>query len=282
MSKHNYSIPLGGAVRIVERPDGTELHTVSAGVGDQTVVLAHGYGSAVNAWNLIAPRLATKGFRVIAFDQRGHGESSIGSDGIGTGQMAGDYGAVLEAYDVQDAVLVGHSMGGFLSIAFLLNEPSAVTSRIGSLLLLATFAGDVSRDNPQNRLQIPLIKSGILTRLMRFDPVAMAFTKSLAGDGFEKEMTDAFLPAFLAADHKQLVPILEAMVTENRYPRLGELDLPCTIIIGSKDKTTPPFHTADLHAGIAGSKLVTLEGTGHAANWETPDEIVAEIVSLAR
>ena len=62
--------------------------------------------------------------RVVAFDQRGHGGSTIGSDGIGSRQMASDYGAVLEAYDVNNGVLVGHSMGGFLALAFLLGARS--------------------------------------------------------------------------------------------------------------------------------------------------------------
>jgi non-heme chloroperoxidase len=280
MSTHSYAEPLAGTEKYIARPDGTKLRTVSVGSGERTAVLAHGYGFAADEWNLIAPKLVAEGFGVVAFDQRGHGGSSIGSDGAGSAQMASDYGAVLETYELNDAILVGHSMGGFLAIAFLLGETEA-RSRVGRLLLMATFAGDVSRKNPQNRLQIPLIKSGILQRLLGFGPVAKAFTKSLVGDGFEPEMADAFMASFLDADHEDLVPILSAMVYENRYGRLGELDLPCTIVIGTKDKTTPPFHTADLHTGITGSKLVSLPGMGHALNWEAPDAIVNEIVELA-
>lgn len=193
--------------------------------------------------------------------------------------MASDYGAILEHHDATDVTLVGHSMGGFLSIAFLVSGSPAV-ERISSLLLMGTFAGDVSRKNPQNKLQIPLIKSGILQKLLGLGPVATAFTKSLVGDDFEPEMVDAFVPVFLEADHAKLIPILQAMVDENRYDRLDEIEMPCTVLVGSKDKTTPPFHTADLHAGIQGSTLVTLPGIGHGLNWEAPDAIVAEIVAL--
>jgi non-heme chloroperoxidase len=226
--------------------------------------------------------LEARGFRVVAFDQRGHGRSTIGSDGVGTAQMIGDYGAVLEAYDARDALFVGHSMGGFLAIAFLLDDNSGARERVGSLLLMATFAGDVNRSNPQNRLQIPLIQSGILARLLRVGAVGKAFTKSLVGDGYEPEMAEAFVPQFLAADHSNLVPILRALVSENRYDRLGEISLPCTIVVGDKDKTTPPFHTDDLHAGIANSKVVRIEGTGHSLNWEAPEVLAAEIEELGR
>jgi len=275
----DYSRPLAGTARTVERPDGTAIHTVSAGAGDRTVVLAHGYGFSLDGWSDIAERLVQQGYRVVAFDQRGHGKSTVGSDGIGSASMASDYAAVLEAYDVHDATLVGHSMGGFLSITFLLSGDEAV-ARIRSLLLMSTFAGDVSRDNPQNRIQIPLIKSGILVRVLGIGLIARAFTKTLVGDGFDPAMADAFVPVFRSQQHRRLIPILEAMVGENRYAGLGELDLPCTVLVGSKDKTTPPFHTADLHAGIKGSKLVTLEGKGHLLNWEAPADVAAEIIEL--
>jgi non-heme chloroperoxidase len=275
-----YDRPLEGDVLVVGQPDGSSIHSVSLGSGDRAVVLAHGYGFTMDEWNEVAERLVEQGLRVVAFDQRGHGRSTVGADGIGTDQMASAYAAVLEAHDVRDAVLVGHSMGGFLSLAFLLGGFEAA-DRVGSLLLMATFAGDVSRDNPQNRLQIPLIKSGVLPALLGIGFVARAFTKSLVGDGFEPEFADAFVPTFREQEHGPLVPILRAMVQESRYDRLGELDLPCTVLVGSKDKTTPPFHTADLHAGIAGSRLVTLEGKGHLLNWEAPDAVAEQILGLA-
>jgi len=62
---------------------------------------------------------------------------------------------------------------------------------------------------------------------------------------------------------------------------LAGISLPCTILVGSKDKTTPPFHTDALHAGIAGSRLVRVPGAGHTVNWEAADVIVAEIEALA-
>lgn len=281
MARYDYAAPFVGSERIVERPDGTELHTISKGEGTRTVVLAHGYGSSADAWSLVAGKLVDQGFRVIAFDQRGHGMSSIGSDGIGSSQMASDYAAILDSYEVDHGLLVGHSMGGFLALAFLLDDDSGASDRVGGLLLMATFAGDVNRKNAQNRFQIPLIKSGGLLRLLRARPVGQFFTKTLVGDGFEPEMANAFVADFLAHDHSKLVPILEAMVEEERYGRLGELDLPCTVVVGTKDKTTPPFHTADLHAGIAGSTLVSLPNMGHALNWEAPDRIAQEIEELA-
>jgi pimeloyl-ACP methyl ester carboxylesterase len=272
--------PLQGEVRVVQTDDGTRIHTVSAGSGP-TVVLAHGFAIDSLEWNVVAADLVERGYRIVAFDQRGHGRTTIGRDGVGSRQMAGDYAAMLAAYDVSDAVLVMHSMGGFVGIRFLVENPGLVARHLRGALLVATFAGDVNRDNPQNRMQIPLIRSGILPRLVATDLVGRPFARTLMGEGGTDEMVESFLTMFRAQHLKYLVPILRAMVEEDRYPELGSIDLPCSIVVGTKDKTTPPSHTDELHAGIRGSRLVRVPGAGHTVNWEAAEVIVAEIEALA-
>ncbi|MEM6925923.1 MAG: alpha/beta hydrolase [Myxococcota bacterium] len=262
----------------VERPDGTRILTRVAGEGPETVVLVHGYGVDMREWDEVAERLPD--VRRIAFDLRGHGGSTIGRDGVDPDAAAGDYRAVLEAHDVRDAVLVGHSTGGFLGLRFLLEHPDVVRERLRGCLLVATFAGDVSRQNLQNQVQIPLIQSGLLVAMVRFGPIGRAFVRSLAGDRFDAAWVDGFLDAFLANDHWALVPLLRALVRQSDYPRLGQIALPCRIVVGDKDHTTPTFHADDLHAGIAGSTLRRLPGMGHLLNWEAPDVLVEEIRAL--
>src|SRR5215471_18249466 len=93
---------------LIDRSDGTVLRALVAGQGPP-VVLVHGYTARILEWNFVWDALQAKGFRVIAFDQRGHGGSTLGSDGIGSGPMAADLAAVLRHFDVHDGVLVGHS-----------------------------------------------------------------------------------------------------------------------------------------------------------------------------
>jgi pimeloyl-ACP methyl ester carboxylesterase len=276
---NTYATVIPGAERIVTSADGAQLLTVSVGAGP-TVVLAHGFAVDRNEWNVVASQLVEHGHRVIAFDQRGHGRSTPGRDGIGSGPMAQDYVAVLEAYDVRGGVLAMHSMGGFVGIRFLLEHPHVVQDRLKGALLLATFAGDVNRDNAQNRLQIPLIRSGVLPWLVRSDLVGRPFARTIMGKKGNDEMGAAFLSMFRAQDFGPLVPILKAMVDENRYPQLGAIDLPVTIMVGTADKTTPPFHTDELHAGIRGSTLERVPDAGHMVVWEEPEAVVAAIERL--
>ena len=61
----------------------------------------------------------TDRYRVIAVDLRGHGESAVGSDGLGISRLADDLATLLTALDLRDAVVVGHSMGGMTADAVL-------------------------------------------------------------------------------------------------------------------------------------------------------------------
>lgn len=273
--------PLAASERIVLTDDGTRLSTVSIGAGTP-VVLAHGFAVDMHCWNVMAEQLVTRGFKVIAFDQRGHGRSTVGTLGIGSRQMVDDYLAVFRAYDVSGGILVGHSMGGFLAIRALIDQPTAMARHLRGCLLMATFAGDVNRKNLQNRIQIPMIRSGLMSRVIRSDAVAQSLARSLLGDDKDGDMTEAFVDAFRKTDLRQLVPILTAFVEENRYGMLESISLKCRIVVGEHDKTTPPFHTDWLHEGIKGSSLRRVPRKGHMLNWEAPEVLVEEIVSLAR
>lgn len=277
-----YLAPVAGPETVIERPDGTRILSTVSGSGTKgDVVLAHGYAVDRHCWNIIASELAGRGHRVICFDQRGHGKTNIGRDGIGSSQMAGDYVAVLERHDVHDGVMVGHSMGGFVLINALIDHAETMSKHLKGAVLMATFAGDVNRKNPQNKLQIPLIRSGIMGRLINNDRFATSMARTLLGDDKPVEFIAPFVKTFREQDLRGLMPILEAFVRENRYADLSRISMKCTIVVGDKDKTTPPFHTEWLHNGIVGSKLRRVSGKGHMLNWEAPEVLIEEIAALA-
>ena len=272
--------PAGEEV-LITRPDGTVLRALIAGQG-RTVVLVHGYTADALEWNVVWDQLLARGYRVIAFDQRGHGRSTLGSDGIGSRLMGDDVAAVLEHFDVRDGVLVGHSMGGFVSIRAMIDHPELVR-RLRGFVPFATWAGRVFDGAPQNRLQIPLMESGILRKLLRNNTFGTLFLSAQCGSCPSPAMVSVFLEAFRQHldEHGPLVPIVQAFSREDRYPRLGEIAVPTVVMVGSADRTTPPSHSRRLAAGIPGARLVTVPGAGHLLNWEAADQLVEVVESFA-
>jgi non-heme chloroperoxidase len=265
---------------LITRPDGTVLRALVAGQGPP-VILVHGYTASIVEWNFVSDELQARGFRVIAFDQRGHGRSTLGSDGIGSEPMAADLAAVLRHFDVHDGVLVGHSMGGFVTIRTVLDH-AELAQRLRGLVLFATWAGRILDEAPQNRLQIPLLQSGILQRLLHNKTVAVLFGAAQCGARPSPAMLSVFVELFNQHldEHGPLLPIVRAFSREDRYPRLAEIAIPTVVMVGSADRTTPPSHSRRLAEGIPGARLVTVPDAGHLLNWEAADELIKVIESF--
>lgn len=263
----------------VERPDGTRIRTVVDGNGP-TVLLAHGYGVSLREWNVVMARLVERGHRVIAFDWRGHGRTTIGRDGLTPEAVAGDYVAVMDRFDVHDAVLVGHSTGGYLAIATLLEHPQ-VAERLRGLVLFASLAGDALKDAPQNQVQIPLLRWGVMDRIVRTELLGMPFAASIVGPGASPAICRAFLEEFAAQDHQQLLPLLERMARSGYYDRLGEIDVPTVVICGERDSTTPRWHSEAMGRDIRGARTVWVPDAGHMLNWQHPDILVTTVTEFS-
>ncbi|ABL05491.1 conserved hypothetical membrane protein [Mycobacterium ulcerans Agy99] len=213
--------PQGERVAIT-RPDGTVLHALVAGRGTP-VILVHGYCASLTEWNFVWDELLARGLRVIAFDQRGHGRSTLGAEGIGSEPMADDLAAVLQHFDLRDGVLVGHSMGGFVSIRALLDH-GALAQRLRAVVLFATWAGRVLDGAPQNRLQIPLLERGILQRLLRSRTIAVLFGAAQCGarpspamiSGIPRVVPSTSRPARTAPTHRAGVLARGSLSTAGR------------------------------------------------------------------
>ena len=91
--------------------DGTEIYYKDWGQGP-VVTFSHGWPLNADAWDGQLLFLAQNGFRAVAHDRRGHGRSSQASSGNDMNGYADDLAAVIEALDLRDATLVGHSTGG--------------------------------------------------------------------------------------------------------------------------------------------------------------------------
>ena len=153
-------VPEYDAMRVLESHDGGTIYTISRGDGPP-VVFCHGVtlssplGEAVRG----VPR---RGFRAVAFDSRGHGESVAGETGHSIDNLADDVRSVLEGLDLRDVVLVGHSMGGMAVQAFAIRHPDVLHEHVCGLVLQSTASHNLVSDTRRVR--------EALERLSRWDP----------------------------------------------------------------------------------------------------------------
>lgn len=269
-----------GELSIITREDGTRLTTWSAGSGP-TIVLAHGLLLDATGYTTLANRLVDLGFRVVTFDQRGHGRSQAGSAGLGSQQMAEDYRAIIDYHEVTDGVLVGHSMGTFLALKYLLDHADHAERRLKAAVLIAPLAGRAADRAPQNKLQIPLIKSGIMRRMLATRTYGWLLADTFMTDA-SPAMLEAVRAVMASTDHDVVIPILEDLVDESLYERLTEIEMPVRVIVGSDDRTTPGFHSRDIANGVPDGSLTLVQGAGHMLLWEASDEVIKEIQLAAQ
>jgi 2-(acetamidomethylene)succinate hydrolase len=114
--------------RTIER-SGALLHVVDWGGPGQTVLLTHGISAQAHVWDPVAIALR-KHFRVLALDQRGHGDSSKPRAGYTATEFAADMAAVIEALADGPCIVMGHSLGGRNSLALAALHPEQVAQAV--------------------------------------------------------------------------------------------------------------------------------------------------------
>src|SRR3954471_14304993 len=164
--------PAGATHHTLTMDDGGAVHVVEHGSGPPLVLL-HGVTLTYEVWNYQLHDLADR-FRVIAVDQRGHGKSTAGQEGLAVPRLGADLAAVLTALDLTDAIVVGHSMGGMVLLQFAVDIPEVVRRRVAGMVLLST----TSRGAPQLALA-PALAKAILPVSRRGIPLAARFPGGL-------------------------------------------------------------------------------------------------------
>lgn len=262
--------------------DGGSIHAVEAGAGPP-IVLVHGVTLSVITWARQLAGLAAD-HRVIAIDQRGHGPSTAGSDGYTLDRLAEDVVEVLYELDVEGAVLVGHSLGGMVSMTAAINSPDRLADHVAGLALVATSS------HPLANVPIPpavvdrvgawnernLVRAGERGRRLIPGDSRLTWTMRLAygvrPDPAAVELGRTMMTAMSPAS---LGPLVRGIGSLRLREHLSAIDLPTLVVVGTRDLLTPPRHARTIADGILGAELVVLPGTGHMVMLERPDELNA-------
>ncbi|MEL6593151.1 MAG: alpha/beta hydrolase [Bacteroidota bacterium] len=264
----------------VERPDGTRLRAWHKGSG-MPVVLLHDAGISSLSMNLMWKLLAGYGFNVITFDQRGHGQSSVGAKGICPEAMVEDLDAILAHFNVWDAILVGHSSGAFLTIQYLLRYQEQASKRVKGAVSISGFAGNILAGTPQNHFARGLIQTGLARQLLKNRFLAFGYAATFFDESTSFARVRVWMEMAKKHSLKALMPILPGTQQQNFYDRLPEITTPYIVAASPSDRRLAPEHSIRMAAALPNAKLEWVKNAGNMMVWECPGKIVDMVRSLA-
>ncbi|MGK2317233.1 alpha/beta fold hydrolase [Gordonia rhizosphera NBRC 16068] len=205
------------------------------------------------------------GFRVLNLDNRGHGHSGPHRRRYAVWDMADDLVAVLDDAHVDQAVLVGLSVGGFAAIRAALRHPG----RVRALVLADTAA---SAQGWPGKLKADALGPVWLTPARKV--VLPQLVKTLFGPtarGQQPRLIDEWRQRFLTQDARSMMAALRAIVTRDDVTdRLHEITVPTQVIVGEEDHDPGVMASISLSARIPGAHLIALPDTGHLSALEQP------------
>jgi pimeloyl-ACP methyl ester carboxylesterase len=268
--------------QIVRTPDGAQLAVwdlAGDGPGAPVVVLPHCWGCSHEIWLPVTRRLRDHGVRVVLYDQRGHGASTRGTAPLAIETLAQDLAHVLQARDIRDAVLAGHSMGGMTIMSLATYRPEVMKARARAAVLVATSAHDPrSASLPQAaRLAASFIASPVVTRSLQTTNGHRLVRGAFGADPVHSHLV-LTRDLFAGCDPAVRGGWLAAMSDMNLLEGIAGIEVPTTVMVGSRDTLTVPARAQAIASAVPGARLVTLPERGHMLPLEDPDAVTDEIL----
>ncbi len=261
----------------IETSDGAILSVHTAGEGP-TVVLAHCWTGEMDTWAPVAAALVDRGHQVIRYDQRGHGRSTTGAEPVSIQRLGTDLRDLLDALDVCDAVVAGHSMGGMGAQAFAIDHPDVVAHRVKALVLAATASAGLGR-TPLNRIGPYLVGSSRLDALMSRRAGTTLFRGS-HGRAARPAAVRATRDSFVATPARVRLDCLRAINAMDLRDGRSGITVPTTVVLGTRDTLTPPRYGREIAAAIPGARLIGIPGAGHMLPYEAT-ELLTDLITEA-
>jgi len=247
--------------------NGIQLAYIRKGTG-KPLVLVHGYPLDHSIWNEILPFLEND-FDIILPDLRGFGQSDVVESQYKIADMATDIAGLLDELGIEKIALVGHSMGGYVSLAF----ANAYPKRVLGLGLVASQVLADTPDRKQGRYEAAeeILKTGV-------EPVAKAFSPKLTPD----KRVQAYVYGLIAGQRPAgLAGALKAMAErDDSTSILSGFKFPVAIIHGDLDALIPIQRAQEIKAAIPHATLTELLGVGHMPMLEDPQATATALKNL--
>ena len=286
--------PDGDAARALDAPmyvdrrldsfDGGSIYVVESGEGPP-IVLSHGVTNSMRAWFHQLEALPRAGFRTIAFDHRGHGQSVVGSAGTRSRTSPDDMRSVVEGLDLRGAVLVGHSMGGVAVQAFVTQFPEIAAERVAGIVLLSTLAKTpFGSHSTRSKKRIEQITNHVPDMSWVWSQPNLGFLLARIGFGRDPHPSHVELVRQMMRDCPPETRLVapRALVGFDLTADLPNVDIPTLVIVGTGDILTPPAQARLIAKLIPDARLEVFPGGGHMLMLERADELDRLIIDFAR
>lgn len=253
-------------------PTGVTLEYVEQ--GDRSgvpLVLLHGITDSWRSFEPLLPHLPAS-VHAFALSVRGHGGSDRPPLGYRVEDHARDVDAFMEAVGLSSAVILGHSMGSAVALRLALDAPS----RVRRLVLMGA--------DPSWRTNAEAEEFARAVATLS-DPVSPAFARAFQESTIAMPVPDQLLETAIAESLRVPARVWKAATAGLRAfdasGVLRQITAPTLVIWGDRDAFARRRHQEVLTAGIAGARLVTYEGVGHAVHWEQPQRVAADVAAFA-
>lgn len=267
----------------VTTDDGAEIFYKDWGpVDGRVVVLSHGWPLNSDAWEATARFLADEGFRSIAHDRRGHGKSTQTWDGNEMDTYADDLACLLNALDLREVALVGHSTGGGEITRYVGRHGS---ERVAKVILVSAVPPLMVR-TPDNPGGLPPetfdgIRAGEAanrSQLYRDLADGPFFGNNRTGD-VPPGTRDAFWLQGLASGTRNAYECIAAFSATDFRPDLARIDVPLLVIHGDDDQIVPFDISGKLTARLVeNAELLVYESGAHGLPDTERDRLHSDIL----
>ena len=267
----------------IKTKDGTEIYYKDWGQGP-VVTFSHGWPLSSDAWNGQMLFLAQHGFRVVAHDRRGHGRSSQASERNDMDGYADDLAAVIEALNLKEVTLVGHSTGGG-EVARYIGRHG--TKRVASAVLIAAVPPLMLKtaSNPEG---LPMqvfddMRSGLMRDPSQFykDLAVPFYGANRPGAKVSQGILDQFWYWSMQAGLKNAYESIKAFSETDQTEDLKKFDVPTLVLHGEDDQIVPVKDSAKKSALlIRGAKEIYHPGAPHGITATHQDQVNAELLEF--
>ncbi|MFF3349074.1 alpha/beta fold hydrolase [Streptomyces sp. NPDC002779] len=257
--------------------------TVTGRTGAPVVVLAHGFGCDQNMWRLVAPALE-RDFTVVLFDHVGSGNSHLAAWSPDRyGSMDGYADDVLEVcrdLALGPVTFVGHSVSAMMGVLAAAREPEA----FAGLVLLAPSPCFI--DDPATGYRGGFSSADIDELLESLDANYLGWSGAMApvimGNPERPELGEELTNSFCRTDPEIARVFARVTFLSDNRSDLAAVRVPTLIAQCSRDAIAPPEVGAFVHAQIPGSRLITLNATGHCPQLAAPEETAEAIAAFVK